>query len=53
MNGTFKLLEGINKNSCINQTILSFKCDMSLGKVNSCIEDLEFNNYIIKEVNGR
>lgn len=53
MKDIFKLLKEINKNSGINQRTLSTKCDMSLGKVNSSIEDLEFNKYIIKEVNGR
>lgn len=53
MKDIFKLLREINKNSGINQRTLSSKCNMSLGKVNASIEDLEFNNYITKEVSGR
>lgn len=53
METIFKLLKEINKNSGINQRTLSIKCGISLGKVNSDIEDLEFNNFVVKEVKGR
>ncbi|CUO43378.1 phosphotransferase [Clostridium disporicum] len=53
MKDIFKLLREINKNSGINQRALSSKCNMSLGKVNASIENLEFNNYITKEIYGR
>ena len=53
MEGIFNLLKKINKNPGINQRALSTQCDISLGKVNSLIEDLEFNNFITKEVRGR
>ena len=53
MKDIFKLLKEINKNSGINQRALSRKCNISLGKVNASIEDLEFNDYITKEISGR
>lgn len=53
MQDIVKLLKEINKNSGINQRALSTKCGISLGKVNSLIENLEFNKLTIKEVKGR
>lgn len=53
MKSKVELLKMINKSSGINQRTLSAKCDMSLGKVNSLIESLELNKFIIKEVRGR
>ena len=53
MESIVKLLKEINKSSGINQRTLSVKCEISLGKVNSLIENLEFNKFIIKEVRGR
>ena len=53
MKDTIKLLKEINKSSGINQRTLSTKCEISLGKVNSLIENLEFNKFIMKEVRGR
>ncbi|WP_294188568.1 phosphotransferase [uncultured Clostridium sp.] len=53
MKNIFKLLKEINEVPGINQRALSKKCDISLGKVNSLIEDLEFNKFIKKEINGR
>lgn len=53
MEGIFNLLKRINENPGINQRALSMKCEVSLGKVNSLIEDLEFNKFITKEINGR
>ena len=53
MQSTIKLLKEINRRSGINQRTLSAKCKISLGKVNSLIENLEFNKLIIKEVKGR
>ena len=49
----FKILREINKNPGVNQRALATRCNTSLGKVNSLIEDLEFNNLISKEVQGR
>lgn len=53
MNKIFRLLKKINESPGINQRALSMKCEISLGKVNSLIEDLEFNKFITKEINGR
>lgn len=53
MESIVELLKSINKSSGINQRTLSVKCKISLGKVNSLIENLEFNKFIIKEVRGR
>lgn len=53
MESIFKLLKEINKNSGINQRRLSTKCGISLGKVNSSMENLEFNNFVLKEIKGR
>lgn len=53
MKDTIKLLKEINRSSGINQRALSTKCEISLGKVNSLIENLEFNKFIMKEVIGR
>ena len=53
MESIFKLLKKINEEPGINQRALSMKCEISLGKVNSVIEDLEFNNFITKEVKAR
>lgn len=53
MESTVKILKEINRKSGINQRTLSTKCEISLGKVNSLIENLEFNKLIIKEVKGR
>ncbi|MGF0108067.1 phosphotransferase [Clostridium sp. SGI.024] len=53
MKNIFKLLKEINEVPGINQRALSKKCEISLGKVNSLIEDLEFNKFIKKEINGR
>ncbi|WP_300386173.1 phosphotransferase [Clostridium sp.] len=53
MESIFKLLKKINEEPGINQRALSMKCEISLGKVNSLIEDLEFNNLITKEIKGR
>ncbi|MDY6229125.1 MAG: phosphotransferase [Clostridium sp.] len=53
MKNIFILLKEINEVPGINQRALSKKCDISLGKVNSLIEDLEFNKFIKKEINGR
>lgn len=49
----FKLLKEINKNYGINQRSLALKCHISLGKVNSLIENLEVNKLISKEIEGR
>ena len=53
METIFKLLKEVNKNNGINQRALSTKCDLSLGKVNSAMENLEFNKYVSKKINGR
>lgn len=53
MQSIVKILKEINRKSGINQRALSIKCEISLGKVNSLIENLEFNKLIIKEVKGR
>ena len=53
MKNIFILLKEINEVPGINQRALSKKCDISLGKLNSLIEDLEFNKFIKKEINGR
>lgn len=53
MKRIFNLLKKINESPGINQRALSMKCEISLGKVNSLIEDLEFNKFITKEINGR
>ena len=53
MKHIFNLLEVINKNPKINQRALSTKCKVSLGKVNSIIEDLENNKFIDKDIVGR
>lgn len=53
MQSIVKILKEINRKSGINQRTLSTKCEISLGKVNSLIENLEFNKLIIKEVKGR
>jgi len=53
MESIFKVLKKINEEPGINQRALSMKCEISLGKVNSVIEDLEFNNFITKEVKAR
>lgn len=53
MKSIFKLLKQINENPGINQRALSTKCEISLGKVNSLIEDLEFNKFVTKEIKGR
>lgn len=53
MESIVKILKEINRKSGINQRALSTKCEISLGKVNSLIENLEFNKFIIKEVMGR
>ena len=49
----FSILKEINRNPGINQRAVALKCDISLGKVNSTIEDLEFNQLISKEIHGR
>ncbi len=49
----FNILREINKNPGISQRSVALKCDISLGKVNSTIEDLEFNQLISKEIQGR
>ena len=49
----FSILKEINKNPGINQRAVALKCDISLGKVNSTIEDLEFNKLIFKEIYAR
>ena len=49
----FNILKEINKNPGINQRTLALKCNVSLGKVNSLIENLEYNKLIDKEVHGR
>lgn len=48
-----KLLRAINNTPGINQRTLSKICNISLGKVNSDIENLEFNRFITKEIKGR
>lgn len=53
MRSMFNILQKINENPRINQRALSMKCKISLGKVNSLIEDLELNRFINKEVHGR
>ncbi len=53
MGDIFKVLKEINKNSTINQRLLSAKCEISLGKVNSIIEELEASRLITKESKGR
>lgn len=53
MRDIFKLLKEINKKPGINQRALSERSKISLGKVNSIIEDLEFNGFITKEIQGR
>lgn len=49
----FIILKEINKNPGINQRALALRCNISLGKINSLIEDLEFNQLISKEIQGR
>ena len=53
MRGIEETLILINKNPGINQRSLSKLCELSLGKVNSVVEDIERNEFIRKEVNGR
>lgn len=53
MKNIFKLLKQINETPGINQRALSNKCSISLGTVNSLIEDLEINSFIKKEIKGR
>lgn len=48
-----KLLREINNTPGINQRTLSKICNISLGKVNSDIEDLEFDGFVTKEIKGR
>ncbi len=49
----FKLLKQVNHHPGINQRTLSKQCDISLGKVNTLVEELEYNNYIEKQCVGR
>ncbi|MBU3138152.1 phosphotransferase [Clostridium gasigenes] len=53
MKNIFKLLKEINKKPGINQRALSINSEMSLGKVNALVEDLEFNRFVTREKNGR
>lgn len=53
MRSIFMLLKEINKKPGINQRALSINTEISLGKVNALVEDLESNQYISKEKNGR
>lgn len=53
MRDLFKVLKEINKNSRVSQRGISSNCDISLGKVNSMIEELETEELITKEVQGR
>ncbi|MDU4892250.1 MAG: phosphotransferase [Clostridium sp.] len=53
MRDLFKVLKEINKNSNISQRGISSSCDISLGKVNSMIEELESEGLITKESLGR
>ncbi|MFR2840744.1 MAG: phosphotransferase [Zhenhengia sp.] len=53
MHTHFKLLKQVNRHPGINQRTLSKQCDISLGKVNTLVEELEYNNYIEKECVGR
>lgn len=53
MKSIFKLLKEINKKPGINQRALSINSEMSLGKVNALVEDLEFNKFVTREKNGR
>lgn len=47
------ILIKINQNPGINQRSLANLGKLSLGKVNSVIEDIEHNKFIKKEINGR
>lgn len=49
----FKLLKKINHQPGINQRTLSKQCNISLGKANTLVEELEYNRYIEKECIGR
>lgn len=53
MRGLEEILMMINKNPGVNQRALSQLCDLSLGKVNALIEDIEGNGFTNKEVKGR
>lgn len=53
MHTHFKLLKQVNRHPGINQRTLSKQCDISLGKVNTLVEELEYNNYIERECVGR
>ena len=53
MRGIKEILMGINQNPGVNQRALSQLCELSLGKVNTVIEDIENNGFIKKEINGR
>lgn len=53
MGDLFNVLKEINKNLCISQRALSVKCNISLGKVNSVIDELETKGLLTKESNGR
>ena len=46
MRGIEEILMGINQNPGVNQRALSQLCDLSLGKVNAVIEDIENNGFI-------
>lgn len=53
MKDYFKVLKEINKDSTISQRIISSRNKISLGRVNSIIEELESERLITKEVYGR
>lgn len=53
MDTSFKLLKQINQQPGINQRALSRACGISLGKVNTLAEQLEYNNYLQKNCTSK
>lgn len=53
MKDKIKILKEVNKNPGINQRTLSSECKISLGKVNSIVDTLEKDEFIVKEIKGR
>lgn len=53
MRGIEEILRGINQNPGVNQRALSQICELSLGKLNAVIEDIENSGFIKKEIKGR
>ena len=49
----FKVLREININPGINQRTLAKKTDISIGKINSLVDELENEKYITRKINGR